>query len=292
MDTTLYIRVRGRVLGPYDQDKLQSLARRGQLSRMHELSQDGANWIRAANYPELFVGAAAELPPSKEPAQSTAAAATDASAPLTVKPLPQWYYTSGGAQHGPVDFSNLQLLYGTNQLGADDMVWTEGMSAWAPAAQVAGLSKSSAHERTSGAAEKRHELPPLLCRSFTNSRPWIMFIAVAMFIYSALAAALGLLLLVQGGRFHNSVTVAGGIFYLISALDLTFGACLLGSYHSRLSSLLYENNRAAVLLEKAHSRLMAIWVYVAINLIVSLVFIGVVAVMVWAAGVTIPWDRF
>ena len=55
MENQLYIRMRGRVLGPYDQEKLQSLARRGQLSRMHELSQDATNWVRASTYPELFV---------------------------------------------------------------------------------------------------------------------------------------------------------------------------------------------------------------------------------------------
>ena len=55
MDNQLYVRIRGRVLGPYDQEKLQSLARRGQLSRMHELSQDATNWVRASTYPELFV---------------------------------------------------------------------------------------------------------------------------------------------------------------------------------------------------------------------------------------------
>ena len=55
MDTQLYIRVRGRVLGPYDQEKLQSLARRGQLSRMHEISEDATNWVHASAYPQLFV---------------------------------------------------------------------------------------------------------------------------------------------------------------------------------------------------------------------------------------------
>ncbi|MFZ1010708.1 MAG: NINE protein, partial [Candidatus Sulfotelmatobacter sp.] len=56
MESPLYIRVRGRVLGPYKLEKLKGLARRGQLSRMHELSTDGISWVRASNYPELFTG--------------------------------------------------------------------------------------------------------------------------------------------------------------------------------------------------------------------------------------------
>lgn len=61
MDTQLYLRVRGRVLGPYDEEKLQSLVRRGQLSRMHEVSTDGAHWVRASTYAELFAAAPAKL---------------------------------------------------------------------------------------------------------------------------------------------------------------------------------------------------------------------------------------
>ena len=78
MDTQLYLRVRGRVLGPYDEEKLKSLVRRGQLSRMHEVSTDGANWVRASTYAELFVGAPVKLvapemqvaapPPAQQPA--------------------------------------------------------------------------------------------------------------------------------------------------------------------------------------------------------------------------------
>jgi S1-C subfamily serine protease len=54
MDNQLYVRIRGKVTGPYDQEKLRWLARRGQLSRAHELSQDTTHWVRASTYPELF----------------------------------------------------------------------------------------------------------------------------------------------------------------------------------------------------------------------------------------------
>ena len=54
MENQLYIRVRGRVLGPYDQEKLHLLARRGQFSRAHEISDDGLSWVRASTRPELF----------------------------------------------------------------------------------------------------------------------------------------------------------------------------------------------------------------------------------------------
>jgi len=279
------------VLGPYDQEKLQSLARRGQLSRMHELSADGASWVRASNYPELFTGAQAEMPAPRgfvsEP--NSASASADGMSPTPQhQSQQQWHYTSGGVQRGPVDFSNLQLLLGTNQVRPEDLVWTEGMPAWIPANQVPGLGKL-ATSATDASAGGKNELSDMLCRSFTSSRPWIMFIVVAVFIYAGLEAAGGLYYLIIGGRLHNPLIVSTGIFLLIWALDWGFGACLLGTYHSRLGSLLYSHNRSSLILEKAHQRLMAVWVFLAINLIVNLVLLGTLVVFVVSAGATLPW---
>ncbi len=284
----LYIRVRGRVLGPYDQEKLQLLARRGQLSRMHELSADGASWVRAANYPELFTGAVAEMPAPREMAQPAATASTEPQY-LTLQPQSpkQWFYSSDGVQRGPVEFSNLQLLVGTNQVRPDDLVWSEGMTAWLPVSQILGLGKSASRP-ADASGSNQGALSEMLCRSFTSSRPWIMFIVVAVFIYALLEAAGGLYLLVLGGRAHNPGIVAWGIFWLIWALDWAFGACLLASYHSRLGGLLYRDSRRGPVLEKAHQRLMGVWVFLAINLIVHLVFLGILTVLVVAEGMTIP----
>jgi hypothetical protein len=294
MDTNLYIRVRGRVLGPYDQEKLQSLARRGQLSRMHELSADGASWVRAANYPELFTGAQAEMPAPRE--MATAPSAATPMDGYSAAPQPQlqqqfrqqWHYTSGGVQRGPVDFANLQLLVATNQVRLEDLVWSEGMSAWIPASQVPGLgNRSAAAESPTGSQDV---LSDMLCRSFTSARPWLMFIVVAIFIYVGLQAAWGSYLLVVGGRMHNPGVVAWGIFVLILALDWAVGAGLLGSYHSRLGSLLYSHSRTNQMLEKAHQRLLAVWIYLAINLIINLVLLGILVVFILSAGVTLPWQ--
>jgi hypothetical protein len=290
MDSTLYIRVRGRVLGPYDQEKLQSLARRGQLSRMHELSEDGASWVRAANYPELFTGAQAEMPTPRNTEAASGPVYLGGEATSTA-PHPQaqqqWFYTSGGAQRGPVDFSNLQLLVGTNQVRPEDLVWSEGMPAWIPASQILGPGRASAAAGDTQSSSK-DGLSDMLCRSFTSSRPWIMFIVVAIFIYAGLEAAGGLYYLVIGGRLHNPLVVSTGIFFLIWALDWGFGACLLGTYHSRLGNLLYSHHRTSQMLEKAHQRLMAVWIFLAINLIVNLVLIGTLVVFVVSAGATLP----
>ena len=52
-----WIRVRGQVKGPFEEEQLQALVRRGQLSRIHEISADGDSWLRAEEYPQLFLSA-------------------------------------------------------------------------------------------------------------------------------------------------------------------------------------------------------------------------------------------
>ena len=64
---TLYTRIRGRVSGPYNVEKLRTLARRGQLSRLHELSINGVSWQPAADYPQLFLSSGVVAPVDVSP---------------------------------------------------------------------------------------------------------------------------------------------------------------------------------------------------------------------------------
>jgi hypothetical protein len=51
----------------------------------------------------------------------------------------QWYYAHQGQQAGPVSIEQLRQLAASGQLQPDDMVWKQGMTAWAPANTVEGL---------------------------------------------------------------------------------------------------------------------------------------------------------
>lgn len=47
-----------------------------------------------------------------------------------------WYYAQNGQQRGPVELTDLQGLLTSGQLTGQDLVWTEGMPQWQPAASV------------------------------------------------------------------------------------------------------------------------------------------------------------
>lgn len=50
-----------------------------------------------------------------------------------------WYYLRGGAQLGPVSWEDLVGAARTGNVAPGDMVWTEGMAQWQPAASIPGL---------------------------------------------------------------------------------------------------------------------------------------------------------
>lgn len=56
-DTTgmkLYVRLKGRALGPFTSKRLQQMATSGKLNRLSELSKDGLSWAKAENFDIRF----------------------------------------------------------------------------------------------------------------------------------------------------------------------------------------------------------------------------------------------
>jgi len=134
----LYIRRLGRTAGPYDLRQLQTMIKRGTLSRFHEVSADGQQWISAAEYPGLFD------PDTAQPAQQTnTAEATTApeESPAAAGPDPEseWHYEANEQPVGPVTFETLQALVTTGAVPLTARVWTKGMDDWASAETLPAL---------------------------------------------------------------------------------------------------------------------------------------------------------
>jgi len=295
MENQLYIRIRGRVLGPYDQEKLQSLARCGQLSRMHELSQDATNWVHASAYPELFVVEDRSLPAVSQQVPGEARDGVQRQGPPPVPSGRRWWYRKNGSEAGPVDETTLQQTLASGGLGPDDLVWTDGMPQWVPARQAPGLLPVQSapwlqegwRGPATGTAEQKDGLPASLCKAASNSRFWVVFIAIVSFVYAGLAIIAGIFALIHGANHHLPPVVAWGLFELIFAVDVAAGGFLLSSYASHVANLKYSSY--GIVLEKALDTLRTFWIYVSINLIVFLAFLLFVVVWVIAVGGTFPW---
>ncbi len=184
MSEQLFIRLRGRIQGPFTSDQLQSLAKRGQFSRTHEVSVDGVQWSRASNRPELFPAAVVDLPPVEldfaEAQFAVDAPPTGAAVP---PPTDVWHYNQLGKNYGPVDFSHLQYLANSGQIRSEDMVWKEGLPEWLEAGRVPGLIKNPAAEHGQTPVYFGAVAAPF---SATSEFPRVSALAVTSFILSLL----------------------------------------------------------------------------------------------------------
>lgn len=127
-----YIRVRGRVLGPFDSTQLRKLRALGQFSRANEVSTDRRTWQPATDIEHLFATIREKAASGKSADQPG-----DVAPPTTSQP--KWFYAIGTEQYGPVTMLELRGLMATGKLTPQDLVWKEGMTEWMPILTVAEL---------------------------------------------------------------------------------------------------------------------------------------------------------
>lgn len=211
-ESKYYVRSRGRVRGPFDRDELSVRYRRGEVGRMHEISEDGQHWKRATEYPDLLI-ARIQDPESNvtsgaendavvsEPLPHLANASVPSPTIPAVGPRTVWYYAIAGEQHGPVELSFLQLLVATDQLGSNDLVWREGMPDWTPVKALPTLHTG----RPSDTGEQR-----------------ISAMAVTSFVLGVFGFSLGTVGLLSG----PPGVVVGGVCGLLA---LVFGPIAMGA---------------------------------------------------------------
>lgn len=61
-----WIRNRGRVQGPFSEERIQGLLRRGRFNRHFHVSEDRKNWYPASEFPEFFAGSGGPEPAEDE----------------------------------------------------------------------------------------------------------------------------------------------------------------------------------------------------------------------------------
>lgn len=219
-DRPYYYRLRGRSLGPVTLRQLRQLAQRAQIGRTTEVSRDGQQWGKAADFPEIFeLGGGASAPVDTV----TAGGGSD---PFDKAPnLPgttssNWYYAVNGVQHGPVTMAALQAMVAAGQLSNNDHVFPEGGSDWLPVRSVPQLA---------GAAGSAPGMAPVINvnvpRQAVIQSEGSNGLAIAGFVLSLLGCsplALILCLVAMSGRnkANRGLAIAGAI---ISGIQLLCG---------------------------------------------------------------------
>jgi hypothetical protein len=286
MEEQLYVRVRGRVQGPYNREQLRGLARRGLFGRLHEVSEDGSQWVRASTIPDLFAAATESMNASDEPQ-----AVEEAALPSPRGGAAEWWYLVNGQQFGPVDRDRLCELVGSRQLSRDTAVWTNGMAGWQPAAQVAALGISLSQPQVQAAPSEVAvavvkggvTVTDATYRALMGTRPWVLFMAVLLFIYAGLTALTAMFAFLEGNRTGSSERVAQGVGGFVGAALIVWMGMLLLRYSSRIAALQYSHD--VTHLEQALDAQRLFWYLFGVIALVALVL--AICVLIVALGVVI-----
>lgn len=206
----LYVKIRGRAYGPLPESKVREMARKGQFSRIHQVSDDGQSWRAAAEMPELFDGLAATFEQRSAAAGSAAAQTSPAAEPKI------WFFSRNDQQIGPMTLTELKTHIGTGAVTGTTLVWREGLDQWQAAGKMSELvaflpedaprvvSKDSRRRRRrdhrddgwdgrddgGGAGDGR--LDPLTAASMRGIGAWTMFFSVVCFVWAGLLFLAGI----------------------------------------------------------------------------------------------------
>lgn len=281
-----YVRIRGRVHGPFDETKLRNMVQKGQLSRVHQVSLDQQSWQKAGELVELF----ASRKPASEFAQTAAnpqheshAGVEHVNGPPTEEK--EWYYGSGDQPIGPLSQSQVQNLLHAGNLTEQDIVWKEGFPDWILLGSVPGFhshaaspEKPQANGDHFSAAETPSHVSHLTIKSLMGSRGWILFFAITVLVFGSVVDIGAAIILLQGYKIGSGVLFIQGVSALIWGTILIVGAFFLFSITSNIYRLNFLKSDS--LLVDIHDGYYRFWLYVGI---VTIVFIAHTALLVFLA---------
>tara|TARA_R110002073_G_scaffold73085_7_gene178788 strand:+ start:5421 stop:6380 length:960 start_codon:yes stop_codon:yes gene_type:complete len=313
-DGRIYVRFKGKTLGPLTDTKVRDLVRRGQITRMHELSSDGLAWLRAEEFSDFFqsrnsgnVQTIAVTQQATADSQSLPVASpkTSTSAPIPGQ-MPedgvQWYAHVNGENQGPLNSQTLSQWIGTGDVQRDTLLWRAGYDEWRPANACLPEHFASTSQASPGPGYQpvvqavsvvgnSSSVPADVCERFLSHRTWVLLLSVFVLVASGLSVIYFVTAMVVGAGANwlpggGSGSVIYGLSGLISCGVYIAGAVLLLNYAASLKSL--SRHRDIVHLNLAAQKLNTFWKYCAIVFIVFLVlFVGaavLILVMATAAA--------
>ncbi|TWU00457.1 hypothetical protein Pla108_14080 [Botrimarina colliarenosi] len=282
MQQSLYIRMRGRVQGPLDIEKVRLLVQRGQLSRSHQISFDGKDWRTAGEFPDLFPPIDTKAESSNRKKSSNADTGYKLEAP-TASGGEGWYYEHANTQNGPVSLSSLQQLIASGRVQAAALVWKEGLANWVPASSMpefAGKVTGSPRPDVQASSDYSD-----LARTLSDSRSWLICIAVCLFLGGAIELVLGAVTVVLGAKYSSTPTMVSGFASVVGAGVCFWAGQLMASSILRIGKYLQQprQNRLDAVLRSYR----AVWVFTSILLIIGYV-LGLAALIIsLSAGISL-----
>jgi len=311
-DDNIYVRFKGKTLGPLTHQKIQDLARRGQITRMHDLSSDGMSWVKAEEFGDIFSSSRTVKTATLQPTIATASPAGGYRAEIAdsgfgqASPRPneapdqtvQWYAHVGGENRGPMDAAAIKSLINAAQIDRETLIWRPGFDDWKPAGDCLPDSfpqpTFAQPESFVGSASISQAARPIsanldrnLYYELQRPRPWALLVAGLAALFGLLHAIYWIVVMIVGSNlpFLGSAKVIMGLTGLAVSGIVLMGAYLTYSYADSLKDIaIHREEYRAV---EAARRLAALWKFIGIGVLSLILTIvgGTLIVYVLAAGV-------
>ena len=172
------------------------MIRRGQITRLHELSPDGLQWSKAEEFKEFY-------PKHETRREESTTESLQAVAP-SVKELveaEEWYAHVDDQNVGPVDEDDIKLWIRDGRVTSDTLVWKQGLHEWL-AAELArpqwfaqrGVTAPKLKLSSENASDG---LEQSLSIELRRRQLWIYIAAITGLVLSVFGFVFGLFTLVQ-----------------------------------------------------------------------------------------------
>lgn len=293
MDESLYVRDRGKVLGPFPADKMRTLIQQRRLGRHVEVSPDGVSWEAITDRPELL---RVETPVRVQtPVQHEKTEKQEHVNAVPQSDVEKWYFAIDNHEAGPVPISKLEALVVQGRLRSDDLVWTDGMPEWIRVSQVPQLNHLLASEqvgerRPRGREGRKPSIAPDILQPLSASQGWLIFLGVVAMIWVGLGVTLGVVLMVGGGRSESPVTIVIGLLAHAFALLTTVRAIWFFWQVTRISRVIRTRKHDDLV--KVLQGLRQFWLFIGVIWIAILSACLVTYMIMLATGAALPTDMF
>jgi GYF domain 2 len=287
LEERYYVRFKGRVLGPMSKDKTIELIRRGQISRMHELSPDGLAWRPAEEFTELF-------PKKVEPAPQAAQQAKKDAAPVA-QPAEQWYAHIDGQNVGPIEEDELRMLAASGRLLPDSLIWKNGMSEWlaAEVLKPTWFARTGRSQSTTGDQLNADTAASIseICAVTANRSFWVYLISICGIVFGGLGIIVHVYSLV-GQVFSpaDSGAIVKLVFTLIMIAVFGFTEfCFVTLLRYANSISLLRHVQTVDTLREAARRLSSFWLYSGLFVLSSIIMFFLFTLFAVAVGAKLSY---
>ncbi len=126
---TKYARIRGRVLGPFDDMQISEMIRQGKIGLHTEISDDGKTWIKASET-SLFTVAPRQAAVRRGPSQESEGLSVNTDDDVVIrsgKGVAEWFLSNDGITGtGPYSVGDVLAMLESQKINENTLAWKQG----------------------------------------------------------------------------------------------------------------------------------------------------------------------